>query len=86
MNKKIKNDIFNIGNMKEEIKMINLAKKIREIIYENSNLKKGKVTLGSPIRRVPNMNKTIKKTSIKNFILLKEGLRKTVNWYANNLK
>ena len=73
--------IYNIGNMKEEIKIINLAKKIKAIVNKKCVLIKSKITPGSPKRRVPNMRKTINKTKIKNFTNLNNGLIQTFKWY-----
>ena len=84
-NSKSNNKIFNIGNMKKEVTMFDLAKKIKSFFYENAKLKKGKNTLGSPKRRVPDMSTTLKITKIKKFISLDEGLKKTINWYSKYL-
>jgi nucleoside-diphosphate-sugar epimerase len=86
LNPKANNQIFNIGNMTQEIKIIDLAKKIKNLVYKKSNLINGQITKGSPLRRVPNMNKTIKKTKIKKFINLDKGLFQTINWYLNDIK
>ena len=85
MKKNIKNQIFNIGNMKEEIRMIDVAKKIKSFLNIKTKLKKGKVTKGSPTRRVPDMSKTLKKIQIKKFVSFDEGLKLTLNWYRNQL-
>ena len=82
---KPKNEIFNIGNMNEEIKIINLAKNIKKMFFQKSNLVLGSITQGSPVRRVPNMSKTEKITKEKKYISLKQGLKKTFSWYKNNL-
>ena len=82
----IKNGIYNIGNMKEEITMINLAKKIKKILHSKSLLKKGNITKGSPRRRVPDMSRTISAIKMKKFINLNDGLHKTVDWYFQALK
>ena len=79
--KRSENKIFNIGNMEEEITMFNLAIKLKNLIYVKSKIKKGKDTLGSPIRRIPDMNNTLKITKIKKLTSLNDGLKKTVNWY-----
>ena len=81
MNKNNNKKIYNIGNMNEEIKMIDVAKKIKLLIGKSLKLKKGKVTEGSPIRRIPNMSKTLKKIRKKNFVSFDEGLQRTLNWY-----
>ena len=85
MNKNIKNEIFNIGNMQEEIKMMDIAKKIKLILNINLKLKRGKITKGSPSRRVPDMSKTLKKIQRKKFIKLNEALKLTLSWYRNQL-
>jgi UDP-glucose 4-epimerase len=73
-----KNTTFNIGNPTEEIKMLELAKKIKLLINSKSLLLNGKITLGSPPRRVPSIQKLVK---IANFTNLDFGLRKTIEWY-----
>jgi nucleoside-diphosphate-sugar epimerase len=75
------NEIFNIGNMREEIKIFNLAKKIKEIVFKKSKLKRLSITQGSPVRRVPCMKKTLKKIAFKKFTNLDDGIQKTFNWY-----
>ena len=84
LNKKIKNDIFNIGNMKEEITMLNLAKKIKKILSFKTSIIKGEVTLGSPKRRIPDMKKTEKTMGYKKYIDLNDGLNRTIYWYLNS--
>ena len=80
-NRNVNNEVFNIGNMKEEIKIFNLAKKIKKIIHKKSKLKKLFVTKGSPPRRVPCMRKTLKKISKMKFTNLDDGIKKTFYWY-----
>ena len=86
LSRNVNNKIFNIGNMKEEIKIIDLAKKIKKIIYKKSKLIRGRITIGSPKRRVPDMSKTIKKTKLKKFTNLDNGLNKTIRWYLDKIK
>jgi len=86
LNPKTNNQIFNIGNMNQEIKIIDLAKKIKNLVFKKSNLVRGRVTKGSPTRRVPNMIKTIKKTKIKKFTNIDKGLLQTVSWYLSDIK
>ena len=85
INKNVNNQIFNIGNMQEEIKMIDVAKKIKLFLNIKSKLKRGKVTKGSPSRRVPDMSKTLKKIKRIKFISFNEGLELTLNWYKNQI-
>ena len=53
-NSKIKNQIFNIGNDKEEIKIKDLAKKIISSLDIKKKIVFKEVTAGSPSRRIPN--------------------------------
>lgn len=78
----LKNDVFNIGNMREEVEILKLAKKLKSLIFKNSKIKKGTITLGSPERRVPDMKKTLKSIPYKKFINLNEGLMRTYEWYS----
>ena len=78
----LKNDVFNIGNMREEVEILKLAKKLKSLIFKNSKIKKGTITLGSPERRVPDMKKTLKSIPYKKFINLNEGLMRTYKWYS----
>lgn len=84
-NTKLKNEIFNIGNMNEEISIIKLANKIKRLFSYKINLKNGEITQGSPYRRVPDMKKTLKFTKIKKFTNLNQGLLKTFKWYQNKI-
>ena len=86
LNSKIYNEVFNIGNMREEIKIFDLAKIIKKKLNSRAKLLKGPVTSGSPPRRVPNMRKTLKKSKHRNFVNLNQGLKNTINWYIKNEK
>ena len=79
-NKKSQNEIVNIGNSTEEIKIYELAKLIKNILKSSVILEKGEITPGSPSRRVPDMKKNIKITKIRKLISLDEGIKKTINW------
>ena len=70
--KKLKHNIFNIGNNKEEIRIINLAKKIMKYYKIEKKI----------------ISKTIRlknEVEIKKITNLDEGLSKTLNWYKNYL-
>jgi nucleoside-diphosphate-sugar epimerase len=82
--KKSKGSVFNIGNMNEEIKIIDLAKKIRVILKSNKKIIPKKNTIGSPGRRVPDTTKIMKITNLKKFTNIDQGLKKTLNWYEKN--
>ena len=80
-NKKANNFAFNIGNNEEEIKILNLANKIKTLLKSKKKIIRGNNTPGSPIRRVPDMRKT--KKFIKNFKFtnLDQGLENYINWF-----
>lgn len=74
--------VFNIGNQNEEIKIYDLAKKIKKQLNSKAILVKGKNTDGSPIRRIPSMKKTFKNIGYKVMTSLDKGIRKTIDWYV----
>lgn len=84
--KKNYNEIYNIGNMKEEIKINDLAKKIKFFLNSKCELKRGQITMGSPPRRIPYMKKTLNQIKLISFTNLNKGLRKTIDWYSKNEK
>jgi UDP-glucose 4-epimerase len=81
--KKNNGKVFNIGNQSEEIKIFDLAKKIKHKLNSASKLTKNKNTEGSPVRRVPSMKKTLKVTGYKNKFSLDQGIDKTIKWYIS---
>ena len=80
-NKKASNNAFNIGNNKEEIKIIDLANKISGLLNIKKKLIRGSNTPGSPIRRVPDMVKTNNLTKNLKFTNLDKGLENYINWF-----
>ena len=76
--------IYNIGNMSQEIKMIDLAKTVKKILKSKKSVKKEKNTEGSPYRRVPDMKRTLKEIKYKNSYNLENGIKKTIEWYLNH--
>ena len=80
-NKRANNFAFNIGNNEQEIKIFNLANKIKTLLKSKKKIIRGNNTPGSPIRRVPDMRKT--KKFIKNFKFtnLDQGLENYINWF-----
>ena len=78
------NKIFNIGNMNEEIRIIDLVKKIKHLLNSKKNLKLKGNTPGSPIRRVPDTREIQKICKLKKLVNLNEGLIKTISWYEKN--
>lgn len=78
--KKAKNkNIYHIGST-QEISIINLIKKISNILKLNIKFTKSKRKLGSVQRRCPDISK-LKKLGFKNYKFNYSGLQKTVDWY-----
>lgn len=75
-------NIFNIGK-KDEINILNLVKKIEELLELNINVKTNKLKEGSVSRRCPDVKK-INKFNIKSKTSLHNGLKKTINWYLKD--
>ena len=81
-----KNNIFNIGNDKNEIKIIDLAKLILIISKKKLKILPIQIDNGSPYRRCPSI-KIYKRIDNKiQFTSLKVGLKNTLGWYLNNNK
>ena len=70
------NNIYNVGN-NEEVKIINLIKKIGKILEIKINIKKKKIKEGSCMRRYPSINK-IKALGFTPKYSLDKGLKMTV--------
>ncbi len=85
-NKRYENQIYNIGNMREETKIFDLAKKIQSYVKNDSRILKGPNTPGSPKKRRPDMRKTLNLFNNFNFTNLDKGLQITLDWYKNNEK
>jgi len=78
----VKKEIFHIGNDKEEIQIIDLAKLLFDIEGEKYNFDIQPAPAGSVMRRCPKIEK-IKSLGMTKQISLKEGLEKTIEWYKN---
>jgi nucleoside-diphosphate-sugar epimerase len=79
-----KSDIFNIGN-NDEIKIIDLVKKILSILNLRAKITKGPLKKGSVLRRCPDIKK-ISKIGYKKKYNLNQGLKKTLEWYIQNIE
>ena len=76
----VRKEIFHIGNDKEEIQIIDLAKLLFDIEGEEYNFDIQPAPDGSVMRRCPKIEK-IKSLGMTKQISLKEGLKKTIEWY-----
>ena len=79
-------EIINIGNDKEEIKIIDLAKKLFTISGYKAKIVTEEAPKGTVIRRCPNIEKLKKLTNFSPRFNLDYGLKKTYEWYKNNFE
>ncbi len=83
---KNKNTVYNVGQQKPVITILELAKKINKLFFENKNIKtEKKIFDHSPIKRCPDI--TLIKKEIKKMpnTSLNTALNKTFLWYKKYL-
>lgn len=81
LSKKTNNQIINVGNSKEEIKIIDLAKKLFKIANYCPKLVIREAVGGSVKRRCPGTKKLKELTGFEAKIGLDKGLKRTLEWY-----
>ena len=79
----IQKEIIHVGNDKEEIKIVDLAKIVFDIGVEDYNFDEQPAPAGSVSRRCPQIDK-LKSLGVKEQIDLREGIEKTFEWYKTN--
>ena len=78
--------IIHIGNDKEEISMLNLAKRMFELFnYQPKKVEIHSAPNGSVLRRCPDLTKIRKLTGHEPSVDLNEGLKRSWDWYKGNL-
>jgi len=78
---KTNNEIIHVGNDKEEITIVDLAKKVFDIAKFHPKLDVRPAPEGSVERRCPDISKLKELTDFEAKISLDGGLRKTYEWY-----
>lgn len=84
--KKLKHKIYNIGNQKDEISILNLLKKIMSKTSIRKKIIQKKINNSSPKRRIPKISRLKDEFKIKNLTSLDKGLDHTLNWYKEYFK
>jgi UDP-glucuronate decarboxylase len=79
-NEKAKGEVVNVGNA-QEITILRLAKKIRELTKSKSSLTFHPLPEDDPKRRCPDTNKMEKLLGWKTKISLEQGLKRTIMWF-----
>lgn len=80
--KNTKGEIFNLGNP-EEYKMIDLAKKIKEMTVSSSEIVFSRLPEDDPTRRCPDISKAKKILNWEPKIKIDQGLKKTISYYKS---
>jgi len=78
---KAEGEVVNVGNT-QEITILELAKRIREITECASDLTFHPLPEDDPKRRCPDVSKLEKLTGWKTEVSLEEGLKKTISWFS----
>ena len=78
------NSVSNIGSQKPEITIEELALKIIKLLGKKLKIKLLSEKEGSPVKRCPNMEKTLNIINYENQISIDTGLSLTGDWYLNN--
>lgn len=76
---------FNIGNEKPEVTMREIGQIVIEVTGSKLEIEALPPSPGSPERRCPSMKKTIDYVKYEPQTSLKDGVRKTFEWYRNNI-
>jgi UDP-glucose 4-epimerase len=78
-------EILNIGKEGPEIKVGSLADLVIETVGRDLAIEPRPATEGSPARRAPEMTKTTALTGYAAQVEVAEGVRRTYQWYAENV-
>lgn len=79
-------EIVNIGNEKEEVSMVDLARKLFAVSGYNADISIEEAPKGAVPRRCPSIKKLIKLTGFSPNLNLDYGLKKTFEWYKNRFE
>jgi nucleoside-diphosphate-sugar epimerase len=76
---------LNIGTQAPEIRIGDLASVILDVVGRRLSILAKPPTPGSPARRCPDMQLTKKLTGYESRVSLKEGVRRTYEWYRDKV-
>ena len=83
--KKSLGETYNIGNQQDEISIAELAKIIIEVVGKDLVIKNLVDSNDSIVRRCPDMMKTINLEAFKINYNLKDGIKRTFDWYRKDI-
>lgn len=78
-------EALNIGRQTPEVLIEDLARLVIEVVGRDLEVVGKPETAGSPVRRAPDMTKTADLTGYQPRVDLEEGVRRTYEWYAENV-
>lgn len=78
-------NVYNLGNP-EEISIIELAHLIKELCNSSSEIIFKPLPPDDPARRKPDISKAKKELGFEPKVMLKEGLKRTIEWFKEVLK
>jgi len=83
-NKEATGEVINLGNNKEYT-ILELAKIIKDLVNSNSRIIFKALPIDDPVRRCPDITKAKKLLNWEPTTALREGLKKTIAWFKNNV-
>jgi UDP-glucose 4-epimerase len=78
-------ETLNLGSEGPEITIGELAAMITDVVGKPLRIVGGPETEGSPLRRFPDMRRTIALTGYRPRVALREGVERTYAWYRGNV-
>lgn len=83
-------EVYNVGNSNDEVNMMTLANMVAELFTNKISIKAveypSTYPQDDPRRRCPDLTKITKNLGYRSQISLKDGLRRTLKWYKEELK
>ena len=76
---------LNIGNSTPEVEIGELARTITNVVGRNLTITPAPETPGSPARRCPDVSLLTSLTGVTGEVSLEEGVRRTFEWYRENV-
>ena len=73
--------IFNVGTQEPEIRIGDLAQIVLDVVGRPNPVADIGETPGSPVRRAPDMTRTVGATSYRSAVDLRTGVQRTYEWY-----
>jgi UDP-glucose 4-epimerase len=76
---------YHVGNSSEEITIADLVGKISRVMDREIEIEEAGDTIGSPVRRCPDVSNAVRLTGHNPSVNLIEGIKKTYHWYRSRI-